>query len=222
MNIFKRVVTTIHSGVDRTVACMENHEAIVDAALRESREALVRAKTRLAKLEKDGQRQHNRVTELTSEIDLWAERAVACADRDRQKALACLQRKKLREKALVTAREQSNEHDKIITRVRGSIDESANRVEALQQQRNHMRSREAAAQAGSIVYTLDGRMGNDVESAIERWEVKVGQSEIVNDSYHSTELSSDDLAEQFNTAEENLRLEAELDALITQGSNNNE
>lgn len=45
---------------------------------------------------------------------------------------------------------------------------------------------------------------------------------ILNDSYLSTELSTDDLTEQFNTAEENQRLEAELDALITQGSNNNE
>lgn len=222
MNLFKRIVTTVHSGVDRTVASMENHEAIVDAALKESREALVRAKARLGRLEKDGKRQHNRVTELTSEIELWAERALACADSDRQKAIACLQRKKQREKALVTAREQLDEHDKIIKRVRGSIDESTNRVEALQQQRNHMRSREAAAQAGSIVYTLDGRMGDDVENAIERWEVKVGQSEILNDSYLSTELSTDDLTEQFNTAEENQRLEAELDALITQGSNNNE
>ena len=222
MNLFKRIVTTVHSGVDRTVASMENHEAIVDAALKESREAVVRAKARLARLEKDGQRQHNRVTELTSEIELWAERAVACADSDRQKALACLQRKKQRETTLVTAREQLTEHEKIIKRVRGSIDESANRVEALQQQRNQMRSREAAAQAGSIVYSIDGRMGDDVESAIERWEVKVGQSEIMNDSHLSTDLSTDDLAEGFNTVEENERLEAELDALVTQGSNNND
>ncbi len=222
MNLFKRIVTTVHSGVDRTVASMENHEAIVDAALKESREAVVRAKARLARLEKDGKRQHNRVTELTSEIELWAERAMASADSDRQKALACLQRKKQRETALVSAREQLDEHEKIIKRVRGSIDESANRVEALQQQRNQMRSREAAAQAGSIVYSLDGRMGDDVESAIERWEVKVGQSEIMTDSYLSTDLTTDDLAEGFNTIEENERLEAELDALIAQGSNNND
>ncbi len=218
MNLFKRIVTTVHSGVDRTVASMENHEAIVDAALKESREAVVRAKARLSRLEKDGKRQHNRVTELTSEIELWAERAVACAESDRQKALACLQRKKQRETSLIAAREQLEEHEKIIKRVRGSIDESANRVEALQQQRNQMRSREAAAQAGSIVYTLDGRMGDDVENAIERWEVKVGQSEILHDSHLSTDLSNDDLAEGFNTAEENERLEAELDELLTQGS----
>ncbi|MEE9334902.1 MAG: PspA/IM30 family protein [Granulosicoccaceae bacterium] len=222
MNLFKRIVTTVHSGVDRTVASMENHEAIVDAALKESREAVVRAKARLTRLEKDGMQQHNRVTELSSEIELWADRAVACADTDRQKALACLQRKKLREKTLIIAREQLDEHGRIIKRVRGSIDESTNRVEALQQQRNQMRSREAAAQAGSIVYTLDGRMGDDVENAIERWEVKVGQSELLNDSHLYTDLSTDELAEGFDTNEENERLEAELDALVTQGSNSNE
>ncbi len=222
MNIFKRIVTTVHSGVDRTVASMENHEAIVDAALKESREALMRAKIRLTRLEKDGKKQQDRSTELASEIELWADRARSSAEHDRQKAIACLQRKQQREKELLKAREQLAEHERIVKRVRGSIEESANRVEALQHQRNHMRSREAAAQAGSIVHNLDGRMGDDVENAIERWEVKVGQSEIMNDSYLAAHTPDDDLATEFNTAEENLRLEAELDELLNQGGNNNE
>lgn len=222
MNLFKRIVTTVHSGVDRTVASMENHEAVVDAALRESREALVRAKVRLARLEKDGSKQRDRITELTSEIELWTERARISADDDRQKALACLQRKNMREKELARVREQKQEHDKITSQVRGSIDESANRVGALQAQRNHMRSREAAAQAGSIVHNLDSRMGADVESAIERWEIKVGQSELQNASHESDDYIQDDLEQEFLSSEENRSLEAELDELLNNKGAGNE
>lgn len=222
MNLFKRIVTTVHTSVDKTVTSMENHEAVVDAALKESREALVRAKVRLARLEKDGKLQQNRVTELHSEIELWTDRARNNADDNRQKALACLQRKKHREQELTIATEQLNEHKNIIRQVRSNVEESANRIDALQRQRNHMRSREAAAQAGTLVHTLDNRMGDDLANAIERWEVKVGQSEIYNDTFIDTRVSNDELATQFNTEEENQRLEAELDAMISQEDNNDE
>ena len=71
MSLIKRLVTTVHSSVDRTLASMENHEAVVDAALRESREAVSRARVRLKRLERDGTQQRNRITELTSEVELW-------------------------------------------------------------------------------------------------------------------------------------------------------
>lgn len=226
MSLFSRFVTTMHAGVERTVSNMENHEAVVNAALKDSREALMRAKVRFAKLEKEGCKQRDRLTELTSEIELWSERARNSAETDRPKALACLQRKKQREQELQRVREQITEHELIVKKVRGNIEESTNRVEALQTQRNHMRSREAAAQAGAIVNTLDERMGADVESAIERWEIKVGQSEIMNDTYAAdlplTDLLADPLADDFNAAEENQMLEAELDELLNQEGSNNE
>jgi len=217
MNLFKRVFTSVHAGVERTVTNMENHEAVVDAALRESREAVMRAKVRLSRLEKDGRKQQDRLTELTSEVELWTERARSCADTDRAKALSCLQRKKHRETDLLRVREQITEHEKIVTRVRGSIDESTNKVEALQSQRNHMRSREAAAQAGTLVNSLDSRLGDDVESAIERWEIKGGQNEILNESDSSNLhpfTPTDSLNEEFTSKEQNQLLEAELDELL--------
>lgn len=214
MSIFRRIVTTVHSSVDRTLATMENHEAVVDAALKESRQAVVRAKVRLARLEKDARQQRDRVTEITSEIDLWNERAAAVAHEDRPKALACIARRKRREKDLSVAREQLAEHETITRRVRGSIEESSSRVVALQNQRNQMRSREAAAQAGSIVNSLDGKVGHDVEAAIERWEVTVGEAEIVSDSLMPQHDVVDELAEGFLSDEENQQLESELDKLL--------
>ncbi len=219
MSLFKRFVTTVHTSVDRTLASIENHEAVVDAALKESRQAVVRAKVRLARLEKDVNVQRNRVAELASEIDLWNERARSVAGDDRAKALSCIQRRKQRESEIALARTQLAEQESVVARVRNSIDESANRMQALQNQRNQMRSREAASQAGRIVHTLDGRVGGDVEAAIERWEVTVGEAEILTDTVLLADADTDELAREFISTEENQCLEAELEELLKQGGN---
>jgi phage shock protein A len=215
MSLIKRLVTTVHSSVDRTLASMENHEAVVDAALRESREAVSRARVRLRRLERDGLQQRNRITELTSEVELWNERARSVADTDRPKALACIKRRKACEQELKSAKVQATEHGRIEQRVRDSITESTNRVQALQSQRNQMRSREAAAQAGKIVHSLDGRLGTDVEAAIERWEVTVGEAELLTGTLLPVGVEEDAFAAEFVTREENAELENELDSLLS-------
>ena len=90
MSILKRLVTTVHSSVDRTLAGMENHQAVVDAALKESRHAVAEARVRLGRLEMDAKSQRERVTELASEAELWNERALSVAEQDREKALSCI------------------------------------------------------------------------------------------------------------------------------------
>lgn len=214
MSLFKRLVTTVHTKVDRTLAGIENHEAVVDAALRESRQAVSRANVRLARLQKDGKQQRDRIAELTGEIELWNERARSVAAQDRPKALECIKRRKQREAELQEAGQQYSEHETIEQRVRASITESTGRVQALQSQRNQMRSREAAAQAGQIVHSLDTRTGADVEAAIERWEVTVGEAEILTDTLLPAGSDHDALAADFNSHEENTMLEHELDELL--------
>lgn len=222
MSLLKRLVTTVHASVDRTVASIENHEAIVDAALRDSREAVTKARQRLARLDKDGKDQRDRIIELTSEIELWNDRARSVADQDRARALDCLRRRKQRETALDLARASLKEHEAVAKSVRSSITESTQRVQTLQQQRNQMRSREAATQARRTVHALDERAGHDVESAIERWEVSVGESELLTDTLLPLRVDVDDLADEFLSVEENTMLESELDQLLKPAKGEND
>jgi len=221
MSLIKRFVATVHTGLDRTLAGIENHEAVVDAALTESRQAVARARARLARLEKDGAEQRNRVAELTTQAELWNERARTVADSDRQKALTCIQRRRQCEHELQNAKSQMQSHEKIIRRVRDSITESTQRVQKLQTQRNEMRSREAAAYAGQIVHRLDGRIGVDVEEAIERWEVTIGQAELLTEHYPAAN-DVDEFEQSFISTEENELLEVELNALLNDKESGNE
>lgn len=221
MSLIKRFVATVHTSLDRTLTGIENHEGVVDAALTESRQAVARARARLARLEKDGAEQRNRVSELTSQIELWNDRAKSVAADDRDKAIACIQRRRQCEHELQGAKSQMQSHEKIIRRVRDSITESSLRVQSLQNQRNQMRSREAAAYAGQIVNRLDTRVGADVEDAIERWEITVGQAELLTEHYPVAD-STDELEQSFITAEENDLLETELNVLLKDRESGNE
>ena len=106
--------------------------------------------------------------------------------------------------------------------MRRSVDESGERVLALQNQRDQMRSREAASRAGQIVQSLNGKVDNDVDAAIERWEVSVGAAEMLNDSLDVQYPETDELADAFSSVEQHQQLEAELDELLAGGSKNND
>ncbi len=219
VSLIKRFVTTVHASVDRTLAGIENHAAVVDAALKESRQAVAKARVRLARLEKDENTQRNRVAELTSEIELWNERARSVANADRDKALSCIQRRRRCEQQLHEVKAQLQQHEKVLNRVRNSIAESSNRVQTLQAQRNQMLSREAAAYAGQIVHKLDSHAGDDADAAIERWEESVVQAEVVTE--HFPIPATDEFEQSFLTTEEDSLLQDELDKLINdEGSRN--
>ena len=52
MSLFQRITATVTSHVDRAVSRVENHDAIVEAALRDTRQAAVRARVRLRRLQR--------------------------------------------------------------------------------------------------------------------------------------------------------------------------
>lgn len=215
MNLLKRIAVTVHSGIERSVSSMENHQALVDAALKESRDVLVSAKVRLSKLETDIENQQNRITELAKEIELWGDRAAACAVAERERALSCLRRKKSREQDLEMAKAQLAKQKIFSQRAHKSINETANRVNVLHHQRNQMRSRQTIAEAGKKVATLDDRFFHGVDVVLENWEIKVSQTEAWCED--QCFAGSDELEESFLLSEEREALEHELDQLTRQG-----
>ena len=54
MSLIRRISTSITSSVDRAVSRVENHDAIVNAALRDTQQAAARSRVRLERVRKDG------------------------------------------------------------------------------------------------------------------------------------------------------------------------
>ena len=86
MRLIKRISTTVSSTLDKAVSKVENHDAIINAALRETQQAAARSRVRLVRVQKDGNNLKARRDELRKAVLQWTERAKSVAANDEPKA----------------------------------------------------------------------------------------------------------------------------------------
>ena len=79
MSLIRRISTSITSTVDRAVSKVENHDAIINAALRDTQQAAARSRVRLERVRKDGQGLRTRRGNVEIAVTRWTERAKAVA-----------------------------------------------------------------------------------------------------------------------------------------------
>ena len=213
MSRFKQWSTVLFSRVDSMVSRMENHEALVDSAIREVRQSLARAKVQLGRVQLDRRALETRHGEAQQAVHSWTERATAVAAEDEQRAIECLRRKhaSAREVDALAQRlaQQRQVEDKLVSDIR-QVEE---RLTGLLHQRNLLRTRESTAAAKGAMDTAASPFGEDVGEVLERWEMQVTEAEL--GSGHSVELDS--FADDFVASEEQQALREELRQL-TAGS----
>ncbi len=218
MKTIKRWTSSVAASFDWMVTQVENHEALVNSAIREVQEARARAQVQLKRVRNDGQGMRKRLVELAQAAEQWKERAMTAAKTDEQKAVECLRRQRRAAAALLELEEQERAHAKLekqLTADLGSIDE---RLVTLKQQRNLMRTRQSRAEALKTLQGDDSRIISEIDDIFERWEIKVSEYEIEGSCVEST---GDALEEQFNAQEEETALKEELKMLLaTQGQTN--
>ena len=93
MNVLQRFTATFSQSLDKAVGQLENHDAVALAALRQVRASAANAKVRLAAVERDRDALAAKLASLEQLEAKWAERAVAVAGKDEDKALECLRRR---------------------------------------------------------------------------------------------------------------------------------
>ena len=87
MSLIRRISTSITSSVDRAVSKVENHDAIINAALRDTQQAAAKSRVRLERVRKDGNSLKRRYSELQQAVVRWTERARNVAGEDEAQAL---------------------------------------------------------------------------------------------------------------------------------------
>ena len=111
MNLIRRISTTISSSVDRAVSKVENHDAIINSALRDTQQAAARSRVRLERVRKDGNHLKDRYSKLQLSVSRWTDRAKTIAASDEAKALECLRRRKDCEAQLGSLWDSIEKHD---------------------------------------------------------------------------------------------------------------
>ena len=211
MSLIQRISATITSSVDRAVSKVENHDAIVATALRDTQRAAARSRVRLARVRKDGANLKTRYGELELASERWAERAKRIAAEDEGRALECLRRRKECEAQLAGLRESIARHDELEARIGEQVKKIEARVGEMTQQRNLMRSRQSVADAMRAIHDIEGSGAGDIEDTFDRWEINLGESEFL---YSATNVT-DTLDTAFIQEEEKVELRAELEELLS-------
>ena len=216
MSIFKRLTATFTSRVDQMVSEIENHDAVVEVAIRESRQATAKAKVRLSRVQRDGEQLRTKLSQLQKEEQLWTQRAREVAQQDEDRALECLRRRKLCQQQLTQLEKALAQHEALEQKLSQDINAAERKLADMNQQRNLMRTRQSAAEALSSISGVDETVALDVADAFERWEVKVTEAEMGVSSGYSIADSYDVLEREFLDAEGKAGLQAELKQLLAE------
>lgn len=210
MSLIRRISATLTSSVDRAVSKVENHDAIVNAALRDTQQAAARSRVRLQRVRKDGRALKTRHQSLEEARERWTERARSCAVSDEAKALECLRRRKDCESQLRSLKESIEKHEELEARIAEQVKKIDARIGEVTHQRNMMRSRQSVAEAMRAIHNIEGVSYGEVEETFDRWEISLGETEVLMGAYDM----SDPLDTEFITEEDTDELRAELDLLI--------
>ena len=210
MSLIRRISTSITSSVDRAVSKVENHDAIINSALRDTQQAAARSRVRLERVRKDGQSLKTRQETLIVAVSRWSERAKGVAASDEAKALECLRRRKDCETQLHNLRDSIEKHDELESRIAEQVKKIEARIGEVAQQRNMMRSRQSVAEAMRTINNIEGVSYGEVEDTFDRWEINLGETEIMMGAATTT----DPLDTAFLTEEDTADLRAELSDLL--------
>lgn len=204
MNTFRRMSTSFVAHIDRVLGQIENHDALIESTLREMRRGAARAKTSLARVRRDGETLRRRHAEAESQEQTWRRRAVACRDKDEEKALECLRRAKRARADAEALETRLREHDVRERELTEEVRRLEHRVTELQERHHRMRTRAACVEGVAQAEGVTGGPAQEIEAAFERWEERVAETEL------GTVPIGDPFAQEFDSAEELHDLRAEL------------
>jgi len=210
MSLIRRISTSITSSVDRAVSKVENHDAIINAALRDTQQAAARSRVRLERVRKDGRSLKTRHSSLQLAASRWTERARSLGTTDEEKALECLRRRKDCEVQMGNLRDSIESHDELEARIADQVKKIDARIGEVAQQRNMMRSRQSVAEAMRTINNIEGVSYGEIEDTFDRWEINLGETEIL----MGAATTADPLETAFLAEEDTAELRAELSVLL--------
>lgn len=210
MNLFSRISATLVRKMDDMVSHVENHNAVVEVALKDTRAAVAKAKVRLERVRKDGQAMQKRLSDAMHMEQLWENRAKETAAKDEQKALACIARRNQCREQIIQTQAALTKHEELEAKVSENVQRMEHRLRDITQQQNLMRSRQSTADAMRIINQIEGSTDYGIEDTFDRWETLITETE-----YSIGHISNTDTLDMSFAKEENtVKLKAELVELL--------
>ena len=221
MNLFKRATLSLISTVDKTVSRLEDHDALVSAKVNDISRHIASSKLEIIKVDKANTRLLQQITTLQQDMNNWERRATEVMHNDRDKALACLQRRNHCEAQLTNLDTQRQQQQKLKQDMQARLLQMQNRLAEVKQQQTQLRNRSSQAEIERIASQVNTSSRAEVDDVFQRWEETIITSELsyeaMNDAENEQSTYQDTLETQFLAQEEQAALNAQLDALLQTG-----
>lgn len=205
---FKRYRISLSSHFENVLDRVENHEAVVNAAVIEAREHAAKARVKLNRVRRDGESLRQRAEQLSTDAKLWEERAAKCIETDRERARECLRRRTAAQEEQARLEREAAEHGRLEKQLTSDLRRVEERVRELQRRQHTLAARKQRAEAAALTTPGEVALLDDIEDVFERWEGKLVETEI------RADLDADTFTDEFTESENNAELDAELDAML--------
>jgi phage shock protein A len=212
MSLLKRLSITLFSRLDHVVADIENHDALIQAALDEQHKKITAAKIQLGNLTRKKNAVFEQIKQLTLEQQTWQSRASQCALTDTQKARECLKRKQALGQQIAKLDLSYQEYFQAGEKLAANIQRSESELKEVEQKRDLLKARQSSA---DVMRHMDNNPRANIqqmEKTFERWEANLYESPALTDS----ELNRDSFAETYLEEEAAQAIDDELAQLIEQ------
>ena len=218
MSYLKRLSVSLRSQVSQLVDQVEDHEAVVDAAIADARKTLANAKVKINRVNRDGQKLQEQIHQQRQAHDKLRDRARQVAREYETTALECLRRSQHAEQQVSALERVYAEHKAQQSQLQHFIEEAEQRLHEKVQRRNLMSTRQSALATNQSLASNDIAQSEEWEEAFERWEGRIMEMEIS----HSSVPEVDTLEYEFSSQERLDELRADLQSLIDEEDKNDE
>ena len=214
MSIFKRLSVSIKSHLDEAVSRIENHDAVIDAALQESRDAIARLKVQLSRARHDIEQLSEQLIQARQDEQNWIQRAKSLANTDETRALACLERRDTCTQSTRRLEQQRAQSEALQSRLSEKITQLEQKLSQDEQRLREFRGRDLTARAEKGLLAIKPEDTASVENAFERWELDITRREMASEGVVTLPQNRDPLEERFRREEQLAARRAELKTLM--------
>jgi len=201
MNLIKRLTTSVTATLDSAVGQLENHDAIVEATIKQTRQAV--AKTRA------------RINTLRHQQSAY-ERQLTDANDQAHKALQCVARLNHCQSEAKRLTQSVEQQKNLIHDVTVNLEKLQTKLQEMTHKHNLMRSRQTVANVNRAVTNVD--VDETLSDTFERWESIVLEHEFA----VSDVCSADSLDHELSMQESDAALMAQLEQLTQADGQSND
>lgn len=207
MNLIKRLTTSVTASIENAVGELENHDAIIEANIKKTKQSVAKTKARLIVLQQQQDTFEKQHTKAIEQIAVWEKRAASLSNSDEEKALQCLVRRNQHEHDLHRLGVSIEKQNTLINNVNTNLNTLTSSLDEMVQRHNLMRSRQTVADINHLNTSFDD--SQKLDDTFERWEATVIEKELST----GCNVLNDPLEAQFLSKENTLKLQDQLSEL---------